>query len=93
MFFGPKGYAELVFLALWLEFADHLFSDEILGIFNHSSNIKVWSDQLSIVIYKSVDVLYVAPQAHGIINVALHKEYSPGIVFIFSQERKDLYHV
>jgi hypothetical protein len=32
----------------------------------------------------SVDVSYVAPQAHKIINVALHREYSPGIVFIFS---------
>jgi hypothetical protein len=40
-----------------------------------------------------VDVLYAAPQAHGIVNVALHQEYSPGIVFIFSQGRKDLYHV
>jgi hypothetical protein len=41
----------------------------------------------------SVDVSYVAPQAHGIINVALHREYSLGIVFIFFQGRKDLYHV
>jgi predicted nicotinamide N-methyase len=40
-----------------------------------------------------VDVSYAAPQAHKIINVALHWEYSPGIVFIFSQGRKDLYHV
>jgi hypothetical protein len=40
-----------------------------------------------------VDVSYVAPQVHEIINVALHWEYSLGIVFIFSQERKDLYHV
>jgi hypothetical protein len=31
----------LVFLALWLEFASLLFSDEIFGIFNHSSNIRV----------------------------------------------------
>jgi hypothetical protein len=29
----------------------------------------------------SVDVSYAAPQAHGIVNVALHREYSPGIVF------------
>jgi hypothetical protein len=41
----------------------------------------------------SVDVSYAAPQVHGIVNVALHREYSPGIVFIFSQGRKDLYHV
>jgi predicted nicotinamide N-methyase len=40
-----------------------------------------------------VDVSYAAPQAHRIINVALHWEYSPGIVFIFSLGRKDLYRV
>jgi hypothetical protein len=40
-----------------------------------------------------VDVSYAAPQVHRIINVALHREYSPGIVFIFSQGWKDLYHV
>jgi hypothetical protein len=40
-----------------------------------------------------VDVSYAAPQVHGIVNVALHHEYSPGIIFIFSQGRKDLYHV
>jgi hypothetical protein len=40
-----------------------------------------------------VDVSYAAPQVHEIVNVALHREYSPGIVFIFSQGRKDLYHV
>jgi hypothetical protein len=38
-----------------------------------------------------VDVSYVAPQVHGIVNVALHQEYSVGIVFIFSHGRKDLY--
>jgi hypothetical protein len=31
-----------------------------------------------------VDVSFAAPQAHGIVNVALHREYSPGILFIFS---------
>jgi hypothetical protein len=41
----------------------------------------------------TVDISYAAPQAHGIVNVALHQEYSPGIVFIFSQGGKDLYHV
>jgi hypothetical protein len=41
----------------------------------------------------SVDVSYVAPQVHRIVNVALHRKYSQGIVFIFSQGRKDLYHV
>jgi hypothetical protein len=40
-----------------------------------------------------VDVSYAALQAHRIINVALHREYSLGIVFIFSQGRKNLYHV
>jgi predicted nicotinamide N-methyase len=39
-----------------------------------------------------VDVSYAAPHAHRIVNVTLHREYSPGIVFIFSQVRKDLYH-
>jgi hypothetical protein len=38
-----------------------------------------------------VDISYAAPQAHGIVNVALHQEYSPGIVFIFSQGRNGLY--
>jgi hypothetical protein len=38
-----------------------------------------------------VDVSYAALQAHGIANVALHQEYSPGVIFIFSQGRKDLY--
>jgi hypothetical protein len=40
-----------------------------------------------------VVISYAALQAHGIVNVALHRDYSPGIVFIFSQGRKDLYHV
>jgi hypothetical protein len=40
-----------------------------------------------------VDVSYAAPQVHIIVNVALYWVYSPGIVFIFSQGRKDLYHV
>jgi hypothetical protein len=41
----------------------------------------------------NIDVSYAAPQAHGIINVALHREYFLGIIFIFSQGRKYLYHV
>jgi hypothetical protein len=41
----------------------------------------------------AVEVSYVAPQAQKIVNVALHREYSLGIIFIFSQGRKDLYHV
>jgi hypothetical protein len=31
----------------------------------------------------SVDVSYAALHAHGIINVTLQQEYSPGIIFIF----------
>jgi hypothetical protein len=37
-----------------------------------------------------VDVSYASLQAHGIVNVALYREYSPGIVFIFSHGRKDI---
>jgi hypothetical protein len=37
-----------------------------------------------------VDVSYVAPQAHEIVNVALHHEYYLGIVFIFSQGRTSI---
>jgi hypothetical protein len=29
-----------------------------------------------------VDVSNPAPQAHGIVNVALYRVYSPGIVFV-----------
>jgi hypothetical protein len=48
----------------------------------------------SILSVLAVDVSYAASQAHGIVNVALHWEYSLGsIVFIFSRGRKDLYHV
>jgi hypothetical protein len=39
------------------------------------SNSLCWTD---------VDISYAAPQAHGIVNIALHREYSPGIIFIFS---------
>jgi hypothetical protein len=41
----------------------------------------------------TIDISYAALQAHEIINVALHLEYSPGIIFIFFQGRNDLYHV
>jgi hypothetical protein len=40
-----------------------------------------------------VDISYAVLQVHKIVNVALHREYCPGIVFIFSKGRKDLYHV
>jgi hypothetical protein len=41
----------------------------------------------------TVDVSYATPHVNEIVNVVLHREYSSGIVFIFSQVRKDLYHV
>jgi hypothetical protein len=40
-----------------------------------------------------VENSYAAPQAHRIVNVALYQEYSAGIVFIYSQGWKYLYHV
>jgi hypothetical protein len=40
-----------------------------------------------------IDVSYAALQAYGIVNVALHQEYSPGVIFILSQGRKYLYYV
>jgi hypothetical protein len=40
-----------------------------------------------------VDICYAAPQAHRIVNVALHREYSLDIKFTVSQGRKCLYHV
>jgi hypothetical protein len=54
MFFGLEDCAKLVFLAPRIyELCGLLFTDEIFGIFNHSSNIRVLSDQLSIVNYTS----------------------------------------
>jgi hypothetical protein len=41
MFFDLEGCTELVFLALQLEVVDLLLSDEIVGILNYSSNIRV----------------------------------------------------
>jgi hypothetical protein len=35
-----------------------------------------------------VNVSYAAPQAHEIINVALHLEYYRGIIFIFFQSEE-----
>jgi hypothetical protein len=46
-----------------------------------------------VVVVVTVDISYAAPQAHIIVNVALHRVYSPGIIFIFSQRRNYLYHV
>jgi hypothetical protein len=42
---------------------------------------------------RDVDVSYAALEAHEIVNVSLHQEYTPGIVLILSHGRKDLYHV
>jgi hypothetical protein len=44
-------------------------------------------------ILETGDISYAAPHVYGIVNVAFHREYPPGIVFILSQGRKDLYHV
>jgi hypothetical protein len=35
-----------------------------------------------LMVWAGVDISYVAPQAHRIVNVALHQEYSVGIIFI-----------
>jgi hypothetical protein len=43
--------------------------------------------------FESIDISYATPQAHGIVKVALHREYPPGTVFIFSHGRKYLCHV
>jgi hypothetical protein len=51
------------------------------------------SSSLATVPEMLVDVSYAALQAHKIVNAALHREYSPGIVFIFFQWRNDLSHV
>jgi hypothetical protein len=47
----------------------------------------------SVLAWVLVDILYAALEAQGIVNVALHQEYSLGIIFIFCQGRKYLYHV
>jgi hypothetical protein len=33
-------------------------------------------------VLRIIDVSYAAPQAYEIVNVALHGEYSPGIIFV-----------
>jgi hypothetical protein len=66
---------------------------------DHSSRYKIFSLPCEVCgtfngkLLHTVDVSYAALQVHGIVNVALHQEYSPSIVFIFSQGRKYLYHV
>jgi hypothetical protein len=67
--------------------------DEAIGKENDHLKREVKKPQLEVKKLKNVDVSYAAPQAHGIVNVALHREYSLGVVFIFSHGRKDLYHV
>jgi hypothetical protein len=58
-----------------------------------TSNVVTWWEYREHLHLIPVDVSYAALQAHEIVNVALHREYSPGIVFIFSHGRKYLYHV
>jgi hypothetical protein len=36
-----------------------------------------------------IDISYAVPQVHGIINIALHREYSPSIVFIFFPKEEE----
>jgi hypothetical protein len=45
---------------------------------------KIWAQKEIPPLTPSIDVSYAALQAHEIVNVALHQEYSPGILFIFS---------
>jgi hypothetical protein len=68
----------------YLAGAKHLTRLGTRNLFFETYHFCCWAD---------VDILYAAPQAHGIVNIALHREYSLGIVFIFSQGRKNLYHV
>jgi hypothetical protein len=60
------------------------------GVATLSSRAPIYSEEGLLL---DVEVLYAALQALGIVNVGLHQEYSPRIVFIFSQWWKDLYHV
>jgi hypothetical protein len=59
----------------------------------HSYLLRCRVARLLLLLWSIVDISYAASQAHRIINVAVHREYSPGIIFIFSHGRKDLYHV
>jgi hypothetical protein len=52
-----------------------------------------WPTQPKGIGQEAIDVSYAASQVHEIFNVALHREYSPGIIFILSQGRKDLYRI
>jgi hypothetical protein len=45
----------------------------------------VFRDIIYVINILYVDISYAALQAHRIINVAPHREYSLGIVFIFAQ--------
>jgi hypothetical protein len=69
----------------------------LAGVHNvfHVSQLKKCLKSIADVIVDdvAVDVSYVALQAHGIVNVALHRGYSPGVIFIFFQGRKYIYHV
>jgi hypothetical protein len=66
----------------------------------HGSTVHIqhWAIDLAMRVYDlmyrmGVDVSYAAPQAHGIVTIALHWEYSLGIIFISSQGKQYIYHV
>jgi hypothetical protein len=86
-----KGYSQVECLDFDETFAPVARLESIRTLFAYATHHDFKLYQMDV---KSVvDVSYEAPQAHGIVSVALHWEYSPGIIFIFSQGRKDLYHV
>jgi hypothetical protein len=54
------------------------------GIIFGSTNQSFCDEFSKIMTDRFVHISYAAPQVHRIVNIALHWEYSPGIVFIFS---------
>jgi hypothetical protein len=67
---------------LWKMVCTRVTEDDMLNVPEGSATCRRGCGQ------PLVNVSYAAPQGHRIVNVAL-----PGIVFIFSQRRKNLYHV
>jgi hypothetical protein len=85
MFFSLKGCAELVFLVLQLEFAELLFSDEIFGIFNHSNNIRVSSNQLFIVIYMRLFLDLVSRAQHATFKGIWYPSHTKLLFLLFPE--------